>query len=97
MPVSEEEMTDLLAGLTRVHLCIIRGLSQNHPRTAENIIRALREEARLLGGTNESTTLAGLPFRYLLALLEAKPPSKEGFAGHDARSAPHIASLIRAK
>ena len=97
MPVSEEEMADLLAGVTRVHLCIIRGLSQNHPRTAENIIRALREEVQLVGGTNGPTTLAGLPFRYLLALLEAKPPSKEGSAGQDARGAPRIANLIRAK
>ena len=77
MAVSEQDVADLLAGMTRVHLAIIRGLSQNHPRTAENIIRALREEAQLAAEPNGSASLAGLPARYLLNLLEAKPPNRE--------------------
>jgi len=76
--VSEQEVADLLAGMTRVQLAIIRGLSQNHPRTADNVIQALREEARLAAETNGATSLTGLPARYLLSLLEAKPPNGQG-------------------
>ena len=98
MAVSEQEVADLLAGVTRVHLAIIRGLSQNHPRTAENIVRALREEARLSGGVNGQGTLAGLPARHLLGLLEAKPPNREGFSDLAvSEHAPMIARLIMAK
>ena len=92
MAVSEQEVADLLAGMTRVHLAIIRGLSQNHPRTAENIIRVLRQEAQLAAGPNGSASLAGLPARYLLNLLEAKPPNREPLP---ARADPEPVSLIR--
>ena len=74
MPVSEQEMVDLLAGVTRVNLAIIRGLSQNHPRSAENIIRQLQEEASL-AGPDGVLTLSNLPAKYLLGLLEVKPPN----------------------
>ena len=75
MAVAEQDIADLLAGMTRVHLAIIRGLSQNHPRSAQNIIRQLREEAALLSKHNSAPSLASLPARYLLSLLEAKPPN----------------------
>ncbi len=62
MPVTEAEIVDLLAGITRVHLAIIRGLSENHPRSAENIILRVREEADLTE-PDGSPTLAGLAAR----------------------------------
>jgi hypothetical protein len=74
MPVTEAEIVDLLAGVTRVHLAIIRGLSENHPRSAENIIWRVREEANLTE-PDGSPTLSGLPARLLLGMLEAKPPN----------------------
>ena len=90
MAVSEQEVADLLAGMTRVHLAIVRGLSQNHPRTAENIIRALHEEAQLATGSNSSVSLAGLPARYLLSLLEARPPNRGDLPAAD----PQPVSLV---
>ena len=76
MPVTEAEIVDLLTGVTRVHLAIIRGLSENHPRSAQNIIGRVREEANLTD--HEGTpTLNGLPARLLLNMLEAKPPYAE--------------------
>jgi hypothetical protein len=74
MPVTEAEIVDLLAGVTRVHLAIIRGLSENHPRSAENIIWRVREEANLTE-PDGTPTLGGLPARLLLGMLEAKPPN----------------------
>jgi hypothetical protein len=76
MPVTEAEIVDLLTGVTRVHLAIIRGLSENHPRSAENIIRRVREEANLTE-PDGTPTLNGLPARLLLGMLEAKPPNIE--------------------
>jgi hypothetical protein len=76
MAVSEQDLADVLAGVSRVHLAVIRGLSQNHPRSAANIIRELRLEARL-AQRDGSATLTSLPARYLLGLLEAKPPNAE--------------------
>lgn len=76
MPVTEAEIVDLLAGVTRVHLAIIRGLSENHPRSAENIIWRVREEANLTE-PDGTPTLNGLPARLLLGMLEAKPPNTE--------------------
>jgi hypothetical protein len=73
MPVTETELVDLLTGVTRVHLAIIRGLSQNHPRSAENIMWQVREEADLTE-PDGSPTLNGLPARLLLEMLQAKPP-----------------------
>jgi len=75
MAVAEQDIADLLAGMTRVQLAFIRGLSQNHPRSAQNIIRQLREEAALLSKNNSPQSLASLPVRYLLSLLDAKPPN----------------------
>ena len=72
--MTETEMVDLLAGVTRVHLAIIRGLSENHPRSAENIVRRIREEANLTE-PDGTATLSGLPARLLLGMLEAKPPN----------------------
>jgi hypothetical protein len=77
MAVSEQDLADLLAGMTRVHLAIIRGLSLNHPRSAENIIRHLREEADLASDQQPPASLAALPVRYLLNLLDAKPVHRE--------------------
>ena len=77
MAVAEQDIADLLAGMTRVQLAIIRGLSQNHPRSAQNIIRRLREEAALLSKNNSPQSLASLPVRYLLSLLDAKPPNMD--------------------
>ena len=74
MPVTEAEIVDLLAGVTRVHLAIIRGLSENHPRSAENIVWRIREEANLTE-PDGTPTLSGLPARLLLGMLEAKPPN----------------------
>jgi hypothetical protein len=71
--VTEAELVDLLTGITRVHLAIIRGLSENHPRSAENIILRVREEAKLTE-PDGSPTLTGLAARLLLERLEAKPP-----------------------
>ena len=76
MPVTEAEIVDLLTGITRVHLAIIRGLSENHPRSAENIIRQVREEASLTE-PDGTPTLSGLAARLLLEMLEAKPPNTE--------------------
>jgi len=76
MPVTEAEIVDLLAGVTRVHLAMIRGLSENHPRSAENIIQRVREEATLTE-PDGTPTLNGLPARLLLGMLEAKPPNTE--------------------
>ena len=76
MPVTEAEIVDLLTGVSRVHLAIIRGLSENHPRSAENIIRRVREEANLTE-PDGTPTLNGLPARLLLGMLEAKPPYTE--------------------
>ena len=73
MPVTETELVDLLTGVTRVHLAIIRGLSQNHPRSAENIMWQVREEADLTE-PDGTPTLNGLPARLLLEMLQAKPP-----------------------
>ena len=69
MPVTEAEIVDLLAGVTRVHLAIIRGLSENHPRSAENIIWRVREEANLTE-PDGSPTLSGLPARLLLGMFQ---------------------------
>jgi hypothetical protein len=55
---------------------MIRGLSENHPRSAENIIRRVREEANLTE-PDGTPTLNGLPARLLLGMLEAKPPNTE--------------------
>ena len=74
MPVTETELVDLLTGVTRVHLAIIRGLSENHPRSAENIIWRVREEADLTE-PDGTPTLNGLAARLLLEMLEAKPPN----------------------
>ena len=74
--MTEAELVDLLAGITRVHLAIIRGLSENHPRSAENIIWRVREEANLTE-PDGSPTLTGLAARLLLEMLEAKPPRTE--------------------
>jgi hypothetical protein len=74
MPVTEAEIVELLAGVTRVHLAIIRGLSENHPRSAENIVWRVREEANLTE-PDGTPTLGGLPARLLLGMLEAKLPS----------------------
>ena len=76
MPVTEAEIVDLLAGITRVHLAIIRGLSENHPRSAENIIWRVREEANL-SEPDGTPTLSGLAARLLLEMLEAKPPNSD--------------------
>jgi hypothetical protein len=76
MPVTEAEIVDLLTGVTRVHLAIIRGLSENHPRSAENIIWRVREEANLTE-PDGTPTLNGLAARLLLEMLEAKPPNTE--------------------
>ena len=76
MPVTEAEIVDLLAGITRVHLAIIRGLSENHPRSAENIIWRVRQEANL-AEPDGTPTLTGLAARLLLEMLEAKPPHTE--------------------
>jgi hypothetical protein len=76
MPVTEAEIVELLTGVTRVHLAIIRGLSENHPRSAENIVWRVREEANLTE-PDGTPTLNGLPARLLLGMLEAKPPNTE--------------------
>ena len=76
MPVTEAEIVDLLTGVTRVHLAIIRGLSENHPRSAENIIWRVREEASLTE-PDGTPTLNGLAARLLLEMLEAKPPNTD--------------------
>jgi len=73
MAVSETELVDLLTGVTRVHLAIIRGLSENHPRSAENIMWQIREEANLIE-PDGAPTLNSLPARLLLGMLQAKPP-----------------------
>ena len=84
MPVTEAEVVDLLTGVTRVHLAIIRGLSENHPRSAENIIRRVREEANLTE-PDGTPTLNGLPAGLLLEMLEAKPPNTEKAAAKEPR------------
>jgi len=76
MPVTEAEIVELLTGVTRVHLAIIRGLSENHPRSAENIVWRVRQEANLTE-PDGTPTLNGLPARLLLGMLEAKPPNAE--------------------
>jgi len=84
MPVTEAEIVDILAGVTRVHLAIIRGLSENHPRSAENIIWRVREEANLTE-PDGTPTLSGLPARLLLGMLEAKPPNTASVAEKEPR------------
>jgi hypothetical protein len=76
MPVTEAEIVDLLTGVTRVHLAIIRGLSENHPRSADNVIRRVREEASLTE-PDGTPTLNGLAARLLLEMLAAKPPNTD--------------------
>jgi hypothetical protein len=76
MPVTEVELVDLLTGVTRVHAAIIRGLSENHPRSTENIIWRVREEARLTE-PDGVPTLNSLAARLLLEMLEAKPPNTD--------------------
>jgi hypothetical protein len=95
MPVTEAEIVDLLAGVTRVHLAIIRGLSENHPRSAENIVRRVREEANLTE-PDGTPTLSGLPARLLLGMLEAKPPNSEPVAQKPPRRSPLRLLLRRA-
>jgi hypothetical protein len=95
MPVTEAEIVDLLTGVTRVHLAIIRGLSENHPRSAENIIRRVREEANLTE-PDGSPTLNGLPARLLLGMLEAKPPNVEKAPEKKPRGTPLQLLLRRA-
>ncbi len=95
MPVTEAEIVDLLAGVTRVHLGIIRGLSENHPRSAENIIRRVREEANLTE-PDGTPTLTGLPARLLLGMLEAKPPNTEKAPETEPRRTPLQLLLRRA-
>ena len=87
MPVTEAEIVELLTGVTRVHLAIIRGLSENHPRSAENIIWRVREEANLTE-PDGTPTLSGLPARLLLGMLEAKPPNTEPAPEKAVRSSP---------
>jgi hypothetical protein len=94
MPVTEAEIVDLLAGVTRVHLAIIRGLSENHPRSAENIIWRVREEANLTE-PDGTPTLNGLPARLLLGMLEAKPPNTEPAPEKEAPGNPLQALLKR--
>jgi len=88
-----------VGGYDSVQLAIIRGLSQNHPRSAQNIIRQLREEAALLSKDNSHQSLASLPARYLLSLLDAKPPnvdlSDQNFQGAGALSV--ITRLVAAR
>jgi hypothetical protein len=91
--VTEAEIVDLLAGLTRVHLAIIRGLSENHPRSAENIIWRVREEANLTE-PDGTPTLSGLPARLLLGMLEAKPPNTPSVEEKEARRSA-LQSLLR--
>lgn len=76
MAVSEQDLADILAGVARVHLAVIRGLSKNHPRSAANVIEELRLEAQV-AQQDGSGALTSLPARYLLGLLEAKPPNVE--------------------
>jgi hypothetical protein len=87
MPVTEAEIVDLLTGVTRVHLAIIRGLSENHPRSAENIIWRVREEANLTE-PDGTPTLSGLAARLLLEMLEAKPPNTDQPRDKGARRTP---------
>jgi hypothetical protein len=87
MPVTEAEIVELLTGVTRVHLAIIRGLSQNHPRSAENIVWHVREEANLTE-PDGTPTLNGLPARLLLGMLEAKPANTEAAPEKKVRSGP---------
>jgi hypothetical protein len=95
MPVTEAEIVDLLTGVTRVQLAIIRGLSENHPRSAENIIRRVREEANLTE-PDGAPTLNGLPARLLLGMLEAKPPNTEKTPKKQPRRTPFQLLLRRA-
>ena len=87
MPVTEAEIVDLLTGVTRVHLAIIRGLSENHPRSAQNIIDRVREEANLTD-PHGASTLNCLPSRLLLNMLEAKPPNPERYQSGPGGPAP---------
>ena len=85
--MTEAELVDILSGVTRVHLAIIRGLSENHPRSAENIIRRVREEANLTE-PDGTPTLIGLPARLLLGMLEVKPPNIAGVQEKKTRRTP---------
>ncbi|HTS52677.1 MAG TPA: hypothetical protein VMH26_05345 [Burkholderiales bacterium] len=87
MAVTEAEIVDLLTGVTRVHLAIVRGLSENHPRSAENVVRRLREEARL-AEPDGVPTLNGLAARLLLEMLEAKPLNTKQPSDREARRTP---------
>lgn len=71
MAVSEQDLADVLAGMTRVHVAIVKGLAQNHPHSAANIVQELRLEADQ-AKRDGMPSLASLPARYLLELLEAK-------------------------
>jgi hypothetical protein len=95
MPVTEAEIVDLLTGVTRVHLAIIRGLSENHPRSAENIIWRVREEANLTE-PDGTPTLNGLPARLLLGMLDAKPPATKKGQEKEPRRSPLKVLLRRA-
>jgi hypothetical protein len=85
--VTEAEIVELLAGVTRVHLAIIRGLSENHPRSAENIIWRVREEANM-SAPDSTPTLTSLPARLLLGMLEAKSPNAQPAQGKEPRHSP---------
>ena len=94
MPVTEAEIVELLTGVTRVHLAIIRGLSENHPRSAENIVWRVREEANLTE-PDGTPTLNGLPARLLLGMLEAKPPNTEATPSEKETRDSLLQSLLR--
>jgi hypothetical protein len=65
MAVSEQDLADVLAGISRVHLAVIRGLSQNHPRSAANIIEELRREANLAQEDGLESLASHLPVTFL--------------------------------
>jgi hypothetical protein len=93
VPVTEAEIVDLLTGIARVHVAIILGLSENHPRSAENIISRIREDARVTE-PDGTPTLSGLAARLVLEMLEVKPANAEQPQVKKPRRAP-LRSLLR--
>lgn len=94
MPVTEAEIVDLLTGITRVHLAIIRGLAENHPRSAENIILRVQEEASLTE-PDGTPTLSCLAARLLLEMLDSKPLNAEQLRRKVLQRSTPLRSLLR--
>ncbi|TFZ00619.1 hypothetical protein EZ313_19390 [Ramlibacter henchirensis] len=76
MAITNAQLTELLEGMARTHIALLRATLDHHP-TLRLVVPALQREAQITGGASQPISLGNVYARMMLNAGAVPPPDQQ--------------------